>query len=487
MSLIKRNLGWLLLSQGATWITSIVVLLVVPRRLGDEAFGKLTFAFVYVGFFELIALFGTGTYLTKLLARDTESVGRYVVNTMVLKALLTSGLIVVALGLAGALGYSAEMILLIAAFCVTLFFNALTNVLIGGLQALQRMGRPALWDVVRAYVGTVLALIAVAHNGSVILYALAFGLASVIPFVANFVGLSSELRRHSGLDVSLWREVLAGGFPFFVLSALTVVYVTIDVPILRAFSSDETVGWYGLAYKWVSMPAFFAAVVCLAFFPALSVEGVKTAGSSFARLANRALYVVCLVSTPAAIGIAVIASDFLRLVYGDEFQQAAPIVQILAIHIPVIAIDTVLGTIVVAVDRQRQWVALSVAAAVCNPLLNLVAIPFAERTWQNGAIGAATVTVLTEVGIMIGALRLRPAGVLDRSTANLLLRVVAASLTIVPVVLALGPAPLLIKVVAGVAVYAIASLALGTISLREIRGVSAEFLNRQPVQTEVAP
>jgi O-antigen/teichoic acid export membrane protein len=412
-------------------------------------------------------------------------VGRYVVNTLALKLVLATGLIAVALGLAALLGFSNEMILLIGAFCVGLFFTSLNNVLMGGLQGLQRMGRPAFWEVVRSYVGSVLALLVLLHGGSVILYALAFSLATAIPFCANLANLWPDLRTHIRFDARLWRDVLIGGFPFFILSALTIVYSTIDVPILEAFAGDETVGWYGLAYRWVSMPAFFAASVSLAFFPALSVEGVGDR-LAFARLANRALYVVCLVATPAAIGIAVIADDFLHLVYGDEFQQAAPIMRILAIHIPVIAVDMVLGTIVVAVDRQRQWVLLSVTAAICNPLLNLIAIPFTERTMHNGAIGAASVTVLTEIFIMVGALRLRPAGVLDRSATTLLLRVLAASATIVPVVLALGSAPLPIKIAAGVASYAVASLMLGTVSMQDIRGMGAGFFGRRQAETGVA-
>ena len=72
-------------------------------------------------------------------------------------------------------------------------------------------------------------------------------------------------------------------------------------------------------------------------------------------------------------------------------------------------------------------------AAIFNPLLNLAAIPLTVQWFDNGAIGAATITVLTEVVMMIGAIYLRPAGVLDRPTARLLVRIVAASAAMVPV------------------------------------------------------
>jgi hypothetical protein len=64
--------------------------------------------------------------------------------------------------------------------------------------------------------------------------------------------------------------------------------------------------------------------------------------------------------------------------------------------------------------------------------------------------------------------------------------VVAASATVVPVVLLLGSTPLAVKVVAGVGVYGVASVMLGTIPTEEIRGVRAGLVNRRRAETGVA-
>jgi O-antigen/teichoic acid export membrane protein len=151
----------------------------------------------------------------------------------------------------------------------------------------------------------------------------------------------------------------------------------------------------------------------------------------------------------------------------------------LAIHIPVVGIDIVLGSVVVAADRQKQWVIVGVVAAIFNPVVNLAAIPLTERWFGNGAIGAAVITVLTEMILLAGALRLRPQGVLDRATARTLGRIALASLTMVPVLLVLRPAPLGVQIVAGIAVYVVASLALGTVSLREVRAWTLPASGRQ--------
>jgi O-antigen/teichoic acid export membrane protein len=470
MNVIRRNLASLLLGQVATWAVSILLLIAAPRHFGDAAIGQVSFAIAYMSFFELVAQFGTGTFLTKVVARDTDSMARYVVNTLTMKLVLGSGLIALALGLAAALGIGHDTFLLICALCPGMLFNTLNNALTGGLYGLQRMGRPTFWDVGRAYLGGALGLAVILSGGSLLLYAFSFSVASMLPLIANLLHLWPELKGQRKIDTRVWNDVLRGGFPFFILAALVVLYGTIDVPILQAMSGSETVGWYTVAMKWVSMPVFIAASVSTAFFPALSADG-RRLPAEFARKANRALHFVLVLTIPAAVGIALIADQFLALLYRGEFQQAAPLMKLLAPNIPILALDIILGSVVVAADRQRQWMLFSVLATIFNPLANIVTIPLAEEWFNNGAIASAVVSVVTEVILMVGAIYLRPEGVLDRRTVGLLGRTMVAAVPMAVVVVALGSAPLGVRIVAGMVVYGIASLVVGAVSVGELRAL----------------
>jgi O-antigen/teichoic acid export membrane protein len=483
--MIRRNLGWLLISQFSTWGLSILLLLVVPHKLGGEAFGQLSFATVYVSFFELVAVFGTATYLTKVVSRDTESVGQYVVNAVILKVIVSTVLIALAIGLAVALGFESQIVSVIAILCLGLFINTVNNGIAGGLYGLQRMRGPAVADVVRAYVSGLLGLIFLYNGASLTMLTLVCTLPCLIPLAWNTYLLWPQLRRHRTVNLTLWKYIVRGGLPFFMWSALSQFYGTIDIPLLHVYSDDVTVGWYALAYKWVSMPVFFASIVGTAFLPALAADRVELP-ESFVRMANRALQLVMIVATPAAIGVILISSDFIHLLYGDEFTNAVPLMQILAVQIPIISLDIVLGTVIIAADRQRQWVIVGLVAAIFNPLLNIFAIPMSMSLFDNGAIGAAAVTVLTEIILMAGAFILRPAGVLDRATSGLLLRIVVASSSMIPVVLALGSQPLAVRILAGILTYGIASLVLRTTSLRDVRALTFGTLGSDRSQSSVA-
>jgi O-antigen/teichoic acid export membrane protein len=74
---------------------------------------------------------------------------------------------------------------------------------------------------------------------------------------------------------------------------------------------------------------------------------------------------------------------------------------ILAQHPPIVSITIVLGAAIAASDRQKAWLLVGVVAVIVNIGLNLAAIPWTVHRYHNGAIGAATITVVTEMAIMI--------------------------------------------------------------------------------------
>jgi len=218
---------------------------------------------------------------------------------------------------------------------------------------------------------------------------------------------------------------------------------------------------------------------------------VRESRGEFVRLANRAICLVLIFALPASIGIALVAQDvFTLLNYKPGYESAVVLIQILALHIPVVGMDMVLGSALIADDRQKQWTIVGCGAAALNPLLNLLAIPLTIHLFNNGAIGAAIITVATEVFMMIGALILRPRGIMDRPTASFAIRCATASVVMVPVVLAVGTAGLPVKIAAGVIAYGVASLALGTVSLDGFRGgaegrfVPSRFLKTITVPSE---
>jgi O-antigen/teichoic acid export membrane protein len=246
--------------------------------------------------------------------------------------------------------------------------------------------------------------------------------------------------------------------------------------MLHQMAGSQTVGWYTLAYSWGGLPIILPAVLVTVVFPALSSKA-SSSPAEYNQMVNRALELSVFVGCPMAIGLALTAGNIIGLFhYPAGFGHAVPLLRILAIHIPIVSIDMILGIALMAKDRQKAWVLVGCIAAVFNPAVNLLAIPFTVHRFANGAIGASVVTVATEVVMMIGAIYLKPAGVLDRKTSSFLLRCLGASIAMIPFVILASSAALAVKVVIGVAVFSIAALGLRLVSPQAARANAVQVL-----------
>jgi O-antigen/teichoic acid export membrane protein len=473
VSAVRRNLVWLFAAQLATWSVSIVVLVLAPDRLEAVGYGQLGLATAFVGFFTLIGSLGTSGFIARHVARDHDSISGLVVAGVRLKLIVGPLMSFVAILLAWLLGYSDDTIVLIALGCVGMIALLLNEIVVAGLHGMERMARAAFWQTVQVYAGTAAGIAVLLTTQSVVAYSACFVAASFIPLVANYITIRPYLRRAATSQHTTWRPMILGGIPLMVLSVLNLVYSTIDIPILEGVAGTETVGWYTLAYKWIGMPMFAATIVITALFPQMSAS-FATDRAKFAQLTNRAIRAVAFVIVPASIGLIFVAQDLLTLLYQSKYDNSVVLMQILSIHIPIAALDSILATALIASNRQNRYVVVAGVAAAFNPPLVYLAVRITDERYANGGIGAAVLTVATETFILACAIRLRSAGVLDRSTMWFCARVLLAAAVMSATLILLADQPLIVKIAIGGVAYAGGSLAFRLTSPRELRTVFDE-------------
>lgn len=465
MTAVRKNLLWLLVSQTATWVVSFVLLVVTPSLLPTEAFGTLAFASAFVQYFSLAAGLETAQLLTKEIAREPGLVGPYVRNGLTLKVVVVGLLSAIALCVAVLARMNSLTTQLIALGCVGMMLGNLNSVLQGALAGLHRVARAAMWAVVQLYAGAALGIAALLLGGGVVAFAGVVALATAIPLVANFATVRPYLHGSWRPDVATWRRLVGRGLPLLTLSGLILFYSTIDIVILNWLAGPVAVGWYALAYRWAGIPMFISTAVVGAFFPVFSQHG-RSQGPAFAEAVNRALLIVVLVSAPAAFGLAAIADDVIRTLAPPEYAEAAPVLRLLVLQIPIAAVDTILGTALVASDRVRQYLWIPAGAAVLTPIVLILTLR--DRSIESAVIVAAVVTTATEIYVFVGAWRLRAHGVLDRATVSRCGRAVVAAAMIVPALWPLANVSLLLRIPIASAVYVLAALGLRVVTIAEI-------------------
>jgi O-antigen/teichoic acid export membrane protein len=158
-----------------------------------------------------------------------------------------------------------------------------------------------------------------------------------------------------------------------------------------------------------------------------------------------------------------------------DFANSMPLLMILSLHVPIVGIDMVLGTVVMAIGRERVWVRVGLAAAVFNVAGNLLAIPFFEQVAGNGPIGASIMTVLTEVWMCVGALLLLPRQVLSLDVSRSVVGITVSAIGAAMVASSVLQISFVLAASAGAAVYWSMVVFVRAVSLDDLRYVLHRF------------
>jgi O-antigen/teichoic acid export membrane protein len=469
-----RSVFVLGLAQAVTWIGGAATAVLFPRYLGDVNLGKLGFAWSLVTLVGLVASLGSGSLLTKEVARTPRRASSLTANALATRLPLT----LVAAGLIVGVTYIARMDsvtrLVVYVLCGLILVDSMNTVVFGTLQGFHWMKAIAAAQVVSKVLYSIVVVVVVLRGGGPVQVAAT----SVVTAVPGLIIGMAILRRRMSLRARLqWATiltVLGGGLPFFVWQASLVIYGQIDFVLLAFMTRDAVVGWYSAAYRVVAIPSFIPTILLTVVFPALSAAAFDRA--TFDGIARRSLQVVTMLTLPIGLGILLLPDRLIGFLgYPPVFWHSTLPLALLALHIPLVGIDMMIGTILNALDKQRQWALTGVTAALLNPALNLFAIPLTQGRFGNGAIGAAAVTTLTEVFMLVVGVVLLPRGVIDRTALTAWLKCLLAGAGMSAVVYLARPLSLPLTVMLGAAVYGMSCLALGVLTVRDMRLIAAQF------------
>ncbi len=468
-SRIVRNMSTLGVSQVFTWMSSAGLAVLLPQQLGDQNLGKFATAASLTDLCSLLTSLGMTGYLIKVVAQQEMGARSQILNALAMRVPLTVVASAIAVISASLLGYDLLTSQIVYLLCLNFSFAAFSTVLEAAFHGMQEMRPAALIGAASKIMLLGLVAIALYLGYGIIGVMVAYNIVGGVTLI-TYLSLARRLGVLGGeLNFRIWRVIFIGSLPFFTWQSAHMIYAQVDVILLAQFTRDAVVGWYGAAYRIVSIPVFIPTIIAAAVYPALS-RTARFDVAEFKLIAQRSVRTVLLMTIPIALGTIVTGErliEFFR--YPEEFRRSVPLIMILATHMPLVGISTILGFILVARDRQQTLALCGIAAAVLNPSLNLLLIPYYHAVFDNGAIGAAFATLATELFMTAMSLWLLRGTILGWPDLIFGARCLASGLLMSGVVWLMLDFFLPLTVLVGAIVYASSSWAVGTLTAQDIR------------------
>ncbi len=241
-----------------------------------------------------------------------------------------------------------------------------------------------------------------------------------------------------------------------------------DLLILGVAGTASAVGYYSAAYRLVLFVNALAGLYATVLLPRIARAAAE---GDARRVASAGLKMSVVVGVAVSAGGAAVAGLAITTLMGAQYAPASGVTTILMIAAGFVVISLSLGYTMIAMGDERAYGAVATAAAVTNIAVNLIVIP------RFGMMGAAVTTLLTEIGLAVGAgvLVRRFSGQSPFSAGWLARAILLASVVFgVPWAILQAGGGLWLAVLAGVATWMAATPLFALVRPADIRALTKE-------------
>ena len=365
--------------------------LVIVRVLTGEDYGRFSFVYVYISFYEVFVHFGLNATLIREVTQAPGRTPQILGNALLFKVLLCIAAWPVMIGVIYLSNYPISVLngVLLAGF--QLFFSV-RDIYEVAYKVNLKMITPTLWNTLKNTLALLMVMVVAWLRPSIHTFILAYlvsglvGLSGFILFTRRFIRLDFRP------DFQMIKHLISQSFPLLLSGYLTLIYYRIDVVMLSKMKTFLDVGYYSVAVRLTESLDVIAASVMVSLFPLIS-RYFKEDRSSFETTISRGFRVLLLLGLPISIGGTLVAPELTIFLFGTAYTPSSTTLGILLWYTCLTFLGRLLASVLIACGRQITDAWISFAQVIANIGLNLILIPHYS---YNGAAAA------TIVGAFVG-------------------------------------------------------------------------------------
>ncbi len=359
----------------------------VARYLGPAQFGSLNFAISFIALFGTLTTLGLEMIVVREIVRDDSAISEILGTAL---ALRLAGSILAPLVAIATIRIvqptDTEALLLVGLLSIGLIFQAFDT--IDSYFQSQVKSKLTVWAKNSAFLIVAGTRILLIHIKAPLW---SFAAAQVAELALGAMGLVI-VYQWTGGRILTWRgskrraiDLLRHSWPVILSGMAIMIYMRIDMIMLKIMQGDKAVGFYAAATRVSEVWYFIPSAIVSSVSPAI-IRAKGNPARYYGRL-QRLFSFMTFISVIIGSGIALSSRWIIHFLYSNAYDAASPV---LAVHIWA-SVFVFLGTAQAPWDFSENLLKLgfyrTLIGAISNVLLNLILIP------RYSALGAAVATV----------------------------------------------------------------------------------------------
>jgi O-antigen/teichoic acid export membrane protein len=464
-----------------TWGIALAMRFWLPRHLGPEQFGALSFADAFAATFFVALGLGIDPYVRKEVSVRPAHASDFFGGAFALRVGMSAAIVGAMMMAMHAMHRPLGVQRVAYLFAVAQFFVTANATLSALLQAKGRVGGMSVLAIATKIVWAVGAIAAISTGVGLTGVAGAFLLSEAIETVVLF-GLA---RRHLGLvlrmDIAATKAVIVLCLPHYLNMVAITAYGKLDVTLLAVTGDSREVGWYAAAAAIAGCCLLATPLIAWVMMPTLARAAARSHEELFTRI-RRSTELILAVAIPAALLLELGSDLAVRLLFGDAFAPAGRALRVLAPTFVVTYVAMVFAITLVMLDRAWTLAVISLCGLAVNVVLNVAIVPRALALLGEGGGGVGCAVAMLGTEMFVTATMLWCVGLraLDRRTLAAVAKSLAACALVVAVDRLAAPFTWA-RLALDAATYLTVVVAAGALRLEEIAGTMRAALgNRTP-------
>jgi len=389
---ISKNVSIVIISQILTYVLAFFTVIYTARYLGAGGFGILSLALSIGAIFGVFVDMGLSTLLVRELARDKSKSGKYIINSILMKILLsiiTFGLVFLTVQV---IGYdpleSLAIYLITIAVIITSFYNLLNAI----FQAEERMEYLSIANIINGAVLFGGTIVGIYLGLNIIYFTMVYIFTSIVVLIycsvvyfKEFSGIPLEI------DFAFWKPTIKEAWSFGIIFLSGMLYTYVDSIMLSILKGTEAVGWYSAAYRLMYIALLLPNAINMAVYPVMSRLFNDSSSESLTMLYERYFKYMLIVGIPLGVGTSILAKPLILLLYGTGYEQSIIALQILVWTIVFTFAGASYIQLLQSINKQMIITKISIFCLIINIIINLILIP------PYSFVGASIATLITEI------------------------------------------------------------------------------------------
>ena len=389
---------WTAVQKYSGLIVQIIVTAILARLLTPEDFGVVAVATVLIAFFTLFTDMGIGPAIIQkqdLTQEDLNSIFSFTIWGGILLAVL----FFLAAYPISAFYKEDSLALICQLLSVNLLFaawNIVPNALINKNKRFKFIAERTLLLQVICGIISVFA----AYHG-LGLYALLISpiLTSIGVFILNYRQYPLQFSWQIRTDAL--KKIFSYSSFQFLFNFINYFSRNLDKLIIGRFFSMNELGYYEKSYRLMMLPLQYVTnVITPVMHPILT--SLQDDYKSLAEKYNKIIKLIATISFPLGVFLYFAADDIIYIVYGDRWDKAIPVFQILALSLPLQMILSTTGAIYQAAGKTN-WLFYGGLSNTCCTVIGFIIAAVCFRTIESMA-WAWDITLLINAVISYGIL-----------------------------------------------------------------------------------